>query len=329
MGLGDRMGKLASLTQRAAEVSAERTASGNEPGLITMPGKLAAFAAQQETYTTKIRELEERLVSAQTSSIAKIKDIKKIPGRQRKLTPEQYGELKANLANNPLAQPVAVNRLPDGTLELIAGYNRCQIFEELGRDEIPVFISEFSDTEIVKAAAYSNLMVATLPDYEKYTNLRMVFENTSATHEEISADSGISRAKVQRLMRFGALPEKALEAIALNPQCIGDDTVEKFAQAVADGKEDLVVEAAERLALDEKFTQSAAIAMVKGARKPSAAPDSPTPIKSGKRKFCEVSLRKGVFGIRFEDAELAAKHKTRLEDFLKQLAAEHNAETKK
>jgi ParB family chromosome partitioning protein len=136
--------------------------------------------------------------------------------------------LKQNLAQNPLAQPVVVIRLPDGTLELVAGYNRCQIYEELGREEIEVAIRDLKDSEIVKAAVYSNLLVTALPDYEKYTNLKLVFENTQATHEEISADSGITRSKVQRLMRFDELPEKALEAIAVRPECIGDDTVENL-----------------------------------------------------------------------------------------------------
>lgn len=326
MGLGDRMAQMEQLTERAAEKTANRNAQGGEHNPITMPGKLAAFAVAQEGYVAQIAELKAKLESAQTSSVAKLKDIKRVPGRQRRLSADQYNELKVNLANNPLAQPVTVNRLADGSLELVAGYNRCQIFEELGREEIPAFIREMSDVDAVKAAAYSNLLAPSLPDYEKYTHLLTVFENSTVTHDEISAESGISRAKVQRLMRFAVLPEKALEAIALNPQCIGDDTVEKFAQAVEAGKADLVVEAAERLAIDEKFTQTAAIAMVKGTSKPTTTPDRATAIKSGKRKFCEVSLRRGVFGIRFDDADLAEKHRKRLEDFLKQLAAEHNAE---
>jgi hypothetical protein len=124
----------------------------------------------------------------------------------------------------------------------------------------------------------------------------MIFENTKATHEEISAESGITRSKVQRLMRFGELPEKALEAIAIRPQCIGDDTVEKFAQAVADGKSDLVIEAAERLAIDEKFTQRAAISLVKGPSNKVGSADKVTPFKAGKRKFGELTVRRGVVG---------------------------------
>jgi hypothetical protein len=164
---------------------------------------------------------------------------------------------------------------------LLLAITDARFMRSWGERKLTLSIRDLKDSEIVKAAVYSNLLVYELPDYEKYTNLKMIFENTKATHEEISAESGITRSKVQRLMRFGELPEKALEAIAIRPQCIGDDTVEKFAQAVADGKSDLVIEAAERLAIDEKFTQRAAISLVKGPSNKVVALTRSHPLRLG------------------------------------------------
>lgn len=103
----------------------------------TAPGQtlqILGLQSQVERQATEIQALKEMLDRAVVSEIS-LDLIDEVPGRRRKLTPEAYEELKANLAQNALAQAISVRRKLDGRFELLAGHNRTAIYREL--DEHP------------------------------------------------------------------------------------------------------------------------------------------------------------------------------------------------
>jgi hypothetical protein len=99
MGLADKVGRLDSLESRASKVAEQRAKDGVERDPITMPGQGARFQEVTEVYARKFASW--RISFASSKHDGPIKDLKRVPGRQRKLAPEAYAELKQNLANIP------------------------------------------------------------------------------------------------------------------------------------------------------------------------------------------------------------------------------------
>src|SRR5690349_23411427 len=68
----------------------------------TAPGHLMQLQATADKQRKEIEQLREQLANGSRAK-RPISRMHEVPGRRRKLTPEQYAELKANLAKYPLA----------------------------------------------------------------------------------------------------------------------------------------------------------------------------------------------------------------------------------
>jgi ParB family chromosome partitioning protein len=223
----------------------------------------------------------------------------RVPGRQRPLTPEERAELKANLAANPLIHPVTIlPETPEG-FELLSGYNRTDLYEELGRTKIPAVVIDVSKEVADVLAFYANLAPA-LPDYKKYEGLKALQAQHGYDQTALSKESGMSSSTISRLMQFDDLPAGAHEILRQNPFILGATAASGLAKASKAGREDLVVEAVSKLAeaaADEdkkvRFTEENAVAHANGVRpaapKPAAA--APLVVKQGKKNFAKLVVR--------------------------------------
>lgn len=235
-----------------------------------------------------------------------------VPNRKRKLTPEQYAELKANIEKNSLISPITVRRLGD-KYEIIAGHNRTQVFRDLGKEAIPAVIREFDDEQAELAAFYSNLLAPALPDFEKYLGFKRRQEVTGKTQEELAEEAGISRSQVAKFFTFDNLPSEALDRIreSGNFACIGSNAVagisgaykrkkEKFGEVIAN---ESLLSAINKLIEDPDFAQKDAIALVASDPNPVTKGPSiePTKIKVGRANYCTITERKGILSLKFKD----------------------------
>jgi len=314
MGIGDRL--LAKTANVTVKPGASPTPAGAAPK--TSPGRMLAVQSAVAAAEKRAADLESNLGKAVDVSITEVVEI---PGRRRKLTAEQYGELKENLRVNPLVHPVTLFRRPDGTLELIAGHNRFHIFKELGRTTIPAIFSHLEGAEEHELAAfYSNLLSPSLPDFEKFEGFYRHQQQTGRSQRDIAAGAGISEAQLTKLFAYARLPEEALQALRNAPDrgCLGANAAYELAAVIAERPEKaaLVVDAIQRLATDAKFSQKQALAFVTAVAKPAREPGQTRTIKLGKKQVCVVGSRNGVIAIRFKDMADAAKWEARLVDFL-------------
>lgn len=71
----------------------------------TAPGQLMQLQATAERQRKEIADLKMQLDRGARAK-RPISKLHEVPGRRRKLTAEQYAELKANLAKYPLVHPV-------------------------------------------------------------------------------------------------------------------------------------------------------------------------------------------------------------------------------
>lgn len=279
----------------------QRRATESQPAQArTAPGHLMQLQATAEKQRQEIADLKAQL---QTASRAKrpIARMHEVPGRRRSLTPEQYAELKANLAKYPLANPVVLETRPDGDWNINAGNNRVEIYRELGLEDIDSIVTDLEPELAERLGFYSNLFAPSLSDYEKYLNFQRLQEGADAlTRQELASAAGLSGAHVSRIFSFEGLPDEAKKILAERPERLGAEAATKLARATEDGRGKLVVEAVQRLVADEKFQQKDAIKAVEPP-KPQATPvGQPLLVKIGRKNYCEITTRNGVIGVKLK-----------------------------
>jgi ParB family transcriptional regulator, chromosome partitioning protein len=313
MGIGDRLlAKTANVGSKPSEPGSVRPAS-TEPR--TSPGRLMDAQHRINTAQARIKELESQLEERAALEVP-LDALVEVNGRRRKLTPEQFQELKSNLAQHALATPILVRALAEGRFEIVAGHNRVAAYRELGRATIRANVASIDEGEIEFAAFFSNLLSPSLTDFEKYWNFKRLQELSGLSRSEISESAGLSKSHVTRIFSFDALPEAAKVALAERPERLGSNAAQKLAALTEAGKAEKVIEAVRRLIDDENFTQDKAVALA--TEKPKLASPSMTVVRSGRKKICEVSTRNGVVGIRFfeKDASDAEQWSQRIVDFI-------------
>jgi ParB family transcriptional regulator, chromosome partitioning protein len=319
MGIGDRLlAKTANIGSKPAEANTTRPVS-TEPR--TSPGRLMDAQHRINTAQARIKELESQLEERAALEVP-LDALVEVAGRRRKLTTEQFQELKSNLAQHALATPILVRALPEGRFEIVAGHNRVAAYRELGRSTIRANVASIEEGEIEFAAFFSNLLSPSLTDFEKYWNFKRLQELSGLSRTEISESAGLSKSHVTRIFSFDALPEAAKAALAERPERLGSNAAQKLAALTEAGKAEKVVEAVRRLVDDESFTQDKAVALV--AEKPKATAPSSMVVRSGRKKVCEVSTRNGVVGVRFFDSEASEAEQwgQRIADFINKTLSE-------
>ncbi|WP_321943995.1 ParB/RepB/Spo0J family partition protein [Paraburkholderia tropica] len=267
----------------------------------TAPGHLMQLQATAEKQRQEIIALRAEVSSA-SRAMRPIARLHEVEGRRRKLTPEQYAELKANLAKFPLAYPVVLERRPDGDWNINAGNNRVAIYRELGIEEIDSIETNVDPALAERLAFFSNLFAPSLSDFEKYLNFQRLAEGADAlSQQELAAAVGLSTSHVSKIFKFDGLPPAALELLAERPDRLGADAAAELARATADGRGGKVTEVVKRLVEDEKFQQKEAVKIaLANVEETKADPAKPLIVKSGKKNFCEISTRNGVVGVRFK-----------------------------
>lgn len=316
MGIGDRLlAKTAGVAPKEIDAS---TATAGPPK--TSPGRMMAAQAAINAVEKRLEDVQRQIGKAIELPLDKLVEV---PGRRRKLTPEQYAELKDNLRQNPLVSPITVIALEDGRYEIHAGNNRTHIYRELGRTTIPAVIREFGDEHQTELAAfYSNLLQPSLPDLEKYLGLRRRQEQAGLTQQQLGDEAGLSAAQVSRLFAFSRLPAGALEILqgAQDLGLLGANGAAAFAmQYEADASSaDAILNALRQMVADPSFTQAKALESVKASRKPKSPAERKAPrvFRLGKKQICSLAVRPGVIAIQLKDQSLTDDWEEKLAEFI-------------
>ncbi|CAN7795002.1 chromosome partitioning protein ParB [Paraburkholderia sp. SIMBA_049] len=278
----------------------------------TAPGQLMAslplLAEKEKELQAAIKRIEELETTGNTySEDVEISTLIEVPGRRRILSQQEYGELRANLEANPLIHPIVYRPLADGRNEIISGNNRVAIYrDDLGRSRIRGVPFTGTDTEVELGAAFSNLLAPSLPDFEKYRQFQRIQENLGLTQADIIRASGLAQSHVARILSFDNLPSAAKKLIAAKPHRLGGTAAAKFAALAQQGHDLEVTQAIRTLIESEEMTQERALSLATPAR-PKASQPVATTITLGKKKFCDVSVRSGVVGLRFAGKDSEAK----------------------
>ncbi len=258
-----------------------------------------------------------------------ITSLVEVPGRRRVLSPTEYSELKANLAESVLIHPIVYRAIGNGRNEIVAGNNRVAIYrDELKRTTILGIPFQGDAKQAELGATFSNLLAPSLPDFEKYRQFVRLQEEFGFTQTDIIKTSGLSATHVKRVLAFDRLPPLARTAIAKRPDRIGGHAAQQFVDLAKDGNQDAVIKAIEALIADESMTQKKALDLAKPKSASKSAVSSRS-ISVGKKKLCDVTVRSGVIGVRFagkQSEAIATEWADKIEVFIRSQANAHSQE---
>jgi ParB family chromosome partitioning protein len=313
---------LASIPKAAA------TADGRAARPVTAPGATAfmqptidALNERAKKAEARAAEAERRLELQPTEVVLDLLD--EVASRRRRLSDEQFEELKSNLSNNPLVHPVAVKRRPNGRFEIVSGHNRVAAFRALGRSQIPVVVVDIDEEKVDRSAFYANLLQPSLPDYEKFLGFRAEQERTGATQKVLAREAGVSEAMLSQLFAFGDLPQVALDSIKANPDCIGMRCAYELARLAQAGKAAAVTEAVDLLT-QGKLTQKEAIRhagrVAPTGNRPAPPSASTVKIRAGRTQYCQYVSRGTSLRIEFRSEAERIKAQEHLDKILRDLA---------
>lgn len=321
MSIYDKLGaKTAGIKARTIDKPAEK-APRTAPGMfLNATQRIDTAEARVEELETRLREME----AGATSHEIPLDQLHEVAGRRRKLTAQQYAELKENLRNNPLVTPITVRRREAGGFEIVSGNNRVAVFRELGKAAIPAALLDSDDDQAEINAFYANLLQSDLSDYEKYLGFkRIIAKHPDLTHAQIAEGAGVSRSFVSQLMAFDDLPTDALSILNDKPNAIGANAAQDLAGLTKRGRASQVVMAIAKVAAGQ-LDQSAAVkeAATDPVVKVAAVRPAPIHIKVGRATYCNMQRADKVLRLQFQSAEEADAVQSAIREVLERRALE-------
>jgi len=126
---------------------------------------------------------------------------------------ERLLELEESLRTQGMIQPLVVRRRGE-RYELIAGERRWRAATRLGWTEAPGVVLEAADARMRELALVENLQRDDLNSIEEAAAFDQLRKDTGATHEELAARIGKSRAFVTNSLRLLDLSEEVKRLVA-------------------------------------------------------------------------------------------------------------------
>ncbi len=122
-------------------------------------------------------------------------------------------ELAASIKTHGIIQPLTVAKITPGRYRLIAGERRLRAAKIAGLAELPVYIREVNDQELLELALLENLQRQDLNAIEIGLSYRRLMEECDLTQEQVAERMGKERSTVTNYMRLLKLPPGIVVAV--------------------------------------------------------------------------------------------------------------------
>jgi ParB family chromosome partitioning protein len=152
--------------------------------------------------------LKSTAVEAATSSLRiPIDQISVNPKQPRRDFDEQsLTELAASIRIHDIIQPITVSRISDGKFQLIAGERRFRAAKMAGLADLPAYIRQANDIELLELALLENLQRENLNAIEIALSYKRLMEELEHTQEQVAERMGKERSTVTNYIRLLKLP---------------------------------------------------------------------------------------------------------------------------
>jgi ParB family chromosome partitioning protein len=164
-----------------------------------------------------------------------VESIEANPRQPRRGFDEQaMQELAQSIRLHDIIQPITVSRLHGGRYRLIAGERRWRAAKLAGIPDIPAYIRQANDQELLELALLENLQREDLNAMEVALSYKRMMEELNHTQEQVAERMGKDRSTVTNYIRLLKLPPDIQVAVRSGEISMGHaralinvDTVEK------------------------------------------------------------------------------------------------------
>ena len=159
--------------------------------LKTTAGSLKTDVVEQVTHTSRIL----------------LTDIQINPKQPRRDFDETaLNELAASIKLHDIIQPLTVSKLPGGKYQLIAGERRFRASKMAGLKDVPAYVRQANDQQLLELALLENLQREDLNAVEIAISYKRMMEELDYTQEQVAERMGKERSTVTNYIRLLKLP---------------------------------------------------------------------------------------------------------------------------
>jgi ParB family chromosome partitioning protein len=119
---------------------------------------------------------------------------------------QALNELAASIRLHDIVQPITVSRLPTGKYRLISGERRWKAARIAGLKDVPAYIRQANDQELLELALLENLQREDLNAMEIALSYKRMMEELNYTQEQVAERMGKERSTVANYIRLLKLP---------------------------------------------------------------------------------------------------------------------------
>ncbi|MEO5593483.1 MAG: ParB/RepB/Spo0J family partition protein [Chitinophagaceae bacterium] len=164
-----------------------------------------------------------------------IDEIETNPKQPRHHFDEQsLNELAASIKMHDIIQPVTVSKLPGGKYRLISGERRYRAAKIAGLVDLPAYIRQANDAQLLELALLENLQREDLNAIEIALSYKRMMDELEHTQEQVAERMGKERSTVANYIRLLKLPPDIQVAVRNGSLTMGHaralinvDTVDK------------------------------------------------------------------------------------------------------
>lgn len=153
-------------------------------------------------------ELRKTVVETATNiSKIPIQDIETNPKQPRSDFDEQaLQELSQSIKIHDIIQPITVSRMANGKYRLISGERRLRASKLAGLKELPAYIRQANDEQLLELALLENLQREDLNAMEVALSYKRMMDELDYTQDQVAERMGKDRSTVANFIRLLKLP---------------------------------------------------------------------------------------------------------------------------
>jgi ParB family transcriptional regulator, chromosome partitioning protein len=147
---------------------------------------------------------------------------------------QALNELAASIKIHDIIQPITVSKLPNGKYRLISGERRYRAAKIAGLKDLPAYIRQANDAQLLELALLENLQREDLNAIEIALSFKRMMDELEHTQEQVAERMGKERSTVANYIRLLKLPPDIQIAVRNNTISMGHaralinvDTIDK------------------------------------------------------------------------------------------------------
>ncbi|MBC7588489.1 MAG: ParB/RepB/Spo0J family partition protein [Chitinophagaceae bacterium] len=161
------------------------------------------------------QDLKNTAGTLKTNVVEQVTHSSRIPLADIQVNPKQprrdfdetaLSELATSIKTHDIIQPLTVTKLANGKYQLIAGERRFRASKIAGLKNVPVYIRQANDKELLELALLENLQREDLNAIEIGLSYKRMMEELDYTQEQVAERMGKERSTVTNYIRLLKLP---------------------------------------------------------------------------------------------------------------------------